>query len=1191
MNKTCVAPKGSYSMYSLKFLNNLEKCLFYFSSGTNVVGLRYLLLKGVNINTLDEERVSALHVCSRLGSVEMLEEIIQYGASINIPDLAGWTSLHVACYFKRPEIILLLLKNYSNLLTRNRDGECPFDLVYEDMSCIEVIGKFVKSNESLDLYLNSRIEKILFMEEEKCSPEEIEHNRKMFFNNFLKKYCDFHKINLDEYNLYIEEKIMKLINWKNQIEDSYKIIPKRNEYFEFFKNSVDEIIKKIEKLNNEPFKNNNEINETPKETIKRYYMSFHQNQNKSQLNEYTNDNFCGFSESKNNQRLFTDSNAENDNIDNEKKSLFSKKRFSEINKKNVFVKDLFIDEVSIKNDKENKLKFISSQKSFRKNYNNININEEKLETENNKLKSKSKVEFSSNEKNEIVKNKGKKDANLNLNCKLSEFIESDSDSVSSNKYINDSNNDTLINDDNNNFTKNFLPNSLFNNNSDKSTNIKKNDDSTKEEDNISGKKSAFCIEKRNSFSKLNTLNTRNKCITYLGSIGKEELKLINKDNNLKIDVIGKDKEAKNQEKSVINLINSISSPKSINNKSSTNKHFDYFYSTNQNSIKIKSTEVYNLGNEGNKLNKNLTDIKQQITNFNSNLNENKTDINNVNSEKNEKNGLKQLGMKQIQLSSINNMNTFKRGNGLTKSFLDKNINNTNNISGNNSSSKKILINNNLLRTNSNNMNIASNSNLNSNSAKPVLLKQEKISYQLSNEKKSLIEIIKNDQSSPISIDKQIKIEGGLNDNQDNSNNFTIKLTNNMIFNKQNNSKNDNIQNYNYNYKFHDKVIFNISEFINHIDNNKKFYDINEINPYDFNGNIKTNPSKEDYFYIEYEDILSKISHLNVNDDLNKQDESINNDTEEIEFDSPKKKKELKSVNINKNIFENETSGIKFINVKETEVFLENISLKEIFYDVFLISKNDVETFLEEIVCLDIVLGVILVLSLNKIKSTKIRNYLSCLKNISNMNLKSKLVFIFQGLENCKEINLNIIHENLSLEKIPNQSDADLMKRIEKYLIEKIYLEDNEDFYISLMEKMIDENLNFYSIKNQLEDKLNKYELRSFNRTCMFENEYKSIFSKLILSNYFTSKLKEYSIVETIKIMLKDLVLELNYPEILVQLDIISFSLAHSMFEKLQLNNSIKTENVLYELIFAFLICDLEIQMRKEDFIGGKISFI
>jgi len=55
--------------------------------------------------------------------------LIQNGATINFPDCAGWTPLHVAVMAKRPYICYLLLKNGADLRMQNIRKQTPCDLI------------------------------------------------------------------------------------------------------------------------------------------------------------------------------------------------------------------------------------------------------------------------------------------------------------------------------------------------------------------------------------------------------------------------------------------------------------------------------------------------------------------------------------------------------------------------------------------------------------------------------------------------------------------------------------------------------------------------------------------------------------------------------------------------------------------------------------------------------------------------------------------------------------------------------------------------------------------------------------------------------------------------------------------------------------------------------------------------------
>ena len=110
LTSTYSLPKGSFSIESIHLFSELEKTLFKIIPTNNIPALRYLIINNVNINILDEDRTSPLHIATRYSSTQMVEEIINQGAMINIPDIVGWTSLHISTFFNRPDITLLLLK-------------------------------------------------------------------------------------------------------------------------------------------------------------------------------------------------------------------------------------------------------------------------------------------------------------------------------------------------------------------------------------------------------------------------------------------------------------------------------------------------------------------------------------------------------------------------------------------------------------------------------------------------------------------------------------------------------------------------------------------------------------------------------------------------------------------------------------------------------------------------------------------------------------------------------------------------------------------------------------------------------------------------------------------------------------------------------------------------------------------------
>lgn len=193
LTTTYSSAKGTYTNESYRLFSEKEKNFFYLIQRNNISGIRYLIIQGVNINILDEERTSPLHIACKESSIQTIEEIIFQGSMINIPDLVGWTPLHMACYYNRPDVVLLLLKSGANYNTHNRDKLSARDLAikFGNYNCVKVLDNFIKYQQ---------------IEKEKCLKE---INNDNFINNeddyynflndeiyeeILKKYITYQKL-------------------------------------------------------------------------------------------------------------------------------------------------------------------------------------------------------------------------------------------------------------------------------------------------------------------------------------------------------------------------------------------------------------------------------------------------------------------------------------------------------------------------------------------------------------------------------------------------------------------------------------------------------------------------------------------------------------------------------------------------------------------------------------------------------------------------------------------------------------------------------------------------------------------------------------------------------------------------------------------------------------------------------------
>ena len=178
LTTTYSSAKGTYTNESYRLFSDKEKNFFYLIQRNNISGIRYLIIQGVNINILDEERTSPLHIACKESSIQTIEEIIFQGSMINIPDLVGWTPLHMACYYNRPDVVLLLLKSGANYNTHNRDKLSAKDLAikFGNYNCAKVLDNFIKYQQ---------------IEKEKCLKE-------INNDNFINNEEDYYNILNDE---------------------------------------------------------------------------------------------------------------------------------------------------------------------------------------------------------------------------------------------------------------------------------------------------------------------------------------------------------------------------------------------------------------------------------------------------------------------------------------------------------------------------------------------------------------------------------------------------------------------------------------------------------------------------------------------------------------------------------------------------------------------------------------------------------------------------------------------------------------------------------------------------------------------------------------------------------------------------------------------------------------------------------
>ena len=463
LTTTYSSAKGTYTKESYKLFSQNEKNFFYLVQKNNISGIRYLIIQGVNINILDEERTSPLHIACKESSIQTIEEIIFQGSMINIPDLVGWTPLHMACYYNRPDVVLLLLKSGANYNTHNRDKLSARDLAIKcgNYNCAKVLDNFIAYQK---------------LEKEKCLNEintknlggrnDIGEEDQALYEEILKKYILYQQLKKEfmQGNEDILANNEDLNSSKNDEFEESDIV--NDEFYPTAeiqqKNNIENIeLHEIEKclnllnmqINKKKEKNNEEEKNKYELMLSKY--KFIPKKHKFYLKyEYKNGKFLVKSQNEIN-KYENEFDIRKPKFNN-KNSLQEKNKNININKSLIHI-HCMPSIVSLRNLNDLKIKSYSKSKlsgslnDYNKKENKLNFEDEAKQMEEEAKLYKAynyygEEDESNNNINSQVNhdsNKNKEELHLNLDLFLNEFNKSDSKNSSSNK------NKASLNKDNN----------------------------------------------------------------------------------------------------------------------------------------------------------------------------------------------------------------------------------------------------------------------------------------------------------------------------------------------------------------------------------------------------------------------------------------------------------------------------------------------------------------------------------------------------------------------------------------------------------------------------------------------------------------------------------------------------------------------------------------------------------------------
>ena len=463
LTTTYSSAKGTYTKESYKLFSQNEKNFFYLVQRNNISGIRYLIIQGVNINILDEERTSPLHIACKESSIQTIEEIIFQGSMINIPDLVGWTPLHMACYYNRPDVVLLLLKSGANYNTHNRDKLSARELAIKcgNYNCAKVLDNFIEYQKlEKEKRLNEINTKNLLGDK---AIEEVTDENQTLYEEILKKYILYQQLK-KEFMQNNEDILSNNDELNSPEKDDYEIsdivndefyptaeIQKKNNIENIELNEIEKCLNLLNMQINKKKEKNNTLEKNKYELIlskykfipkkHKFYLKYeHKNgkfmiKSQNEINLYENEFDIRKPKYKNNN--FYPEKDKNININ---KSLIHMHPLPSI------IPSRNINDLKVKSYAKNKLS--ESFNDFNKKQNKLNDEEEQkqLEEEGKLYKAYNyygEEEENDNKNNEInnAPNKREEDLNMNLDLFLNEFNKNNSKNSSSNKNKNSLNKD------------------------------------------------------------------------------------------------------------------------------------------------------------------------------------------------------------------------------------------------------------------------------------------------------------------------------------------------------------------------------------------------------------------------------------------------------------------------------------------------------------------------------------------------------------------------------------------------------------------------------------------------------------------------------------------------------------------------------------------------------------------------------
>uniref|UniRef100_A0A8D0GUZ2 Protein phosphatase 1 regulatory inhibitor subunit 16B n=1 Tax=Sphenodon punctatus TaxID=8508 RepID=A0A8D0GUZ2_SPHPU len=97
-----------------------------------VADISDLIATGEDLNTIDPQGATLLHIAAANGYLHAAEILLDHGARLDIKDWDGWEPLHASAFWGQMQMAELLVSHGASLSTRTSLDEMPIDLCEEE---------------------------------------------------------------------------------------------------------------------------------------------------------------------------------------------------------------------------------------------------------------------------------------------------------------------------------------------------------------------------------------------------------------------------------------------------------------------------------------------------------------------------------------------------------------------------------------------------------------------------------------------------------------------------------------------------------------------------------------------------------------------------------------------------------------------------------------------------------------------------------------------------------------------------------------------------------------------------------------------------------------------------------------------------------------------------------------------------